>query len=143
MKTLERNRPIAIIECDQEIPCNPCESACPNGAIKIGIPINNRPIFYRERCKGCGKCIPFCPGLAIFLFDPSYSESEALVAFPHEFLPLPQKGQEVKVVDREGLVLGRGKVAKVDLKSSNDRTPVVYVTVPKEIGQKVRGMSRI
>ena len=35
--------PIAVIECVQEIPCNPCEVACKLGAIKIGEPITNLP----------------------------------------------------------------------------------------------------
>jgi Fe-S-cluster-containing hydrogenase component 2 len=142
MKKVERARPIAIIECNQEIPCNPCELACPSRAIKIGEPITRRPVFHAERCKGCGKCIPLCPGLAIFIFDPFYNESESMVGFPHEYLPLPQKGKVVKVVDRKGNVLGRGKVVRVDLKTSNDRTPIIYVAVPKKIGQQVRGIAR-
>ena len=30
--------PVACIECVQEIPCNPCEEACPYGAISVGSP---------------------------------------------------------------------------------------------------------
>lgn len=142
MKENKRKRAKAIIECHQEIPCNPCELACRNGAIKVGSPITNAPVFHAERCKGCGDCIPLCPGLAIFLFDPSYSEGEALVGFPHEYLPLPRKGREVEVVDQTGVVLGKGIVVQVDSKTSNDRTPVIYVAVPRDIGKRVRGMSR-
>jgi Fe-S-cluster-containing hydrogenase component 2 len=142
MNVNKRKRGKAIIECHQEIPCNPCELACRNGAIKVGSSITTPPVFHAERCKGCGDCIPLCPGLAIFLFDPSYSEREALVAFPHEYLPLPQKGREVEVVDRTGVVLGKGIVLKVDSEASNDRTPVLYVAVPRDIGKRVRGMSR-
>ena len=28
--------PVACIECLQQIPCNPCEEACPRGAITVG-----------------------------------------------------------------------------------------------------------
>jgi Fe-S-cluster-containing hydrogenase component 2 len=134
---------LIVIECDQEIPCNPCETACPNKAIRVGIPINNRPRFYPRRCKACGKCIPICPGLAIFLFDPFFNKREALVGFPHEYLPLPEKNQEVDVVDRMGVILGRGRVIRIDAKTSNDRTPVVYVAVPRKIARRVRGMVRM
>ncbi len=59
--------PVAVIECIEEIPCNPCEQACPQHAITIGKPITNRPHLDEDKCIGCGLCIPRCPGLAIFL----------------------------------------------------------------------------
>ena len=34
---------VAVIECVQEIPCNPCENACRLGAITIGEQITNLP----------------------------------------------------------------------------------------------------
>lgn len=142
MKKGEIKKPIAIVECDQEIPCNPCELACPSRAIRIGTPITKCPTFYPKRCKGCGKCIAQCPGLAIFLLDLSFSEKKALVAFPHEYLPLPVKGQEVSAIDQKGAVVGRGRVVKVDSKASNDQTPVIYVAVPKKIARKIRGIAR-
>jgi Fe-S-cluster-containing hydrogenase component 2 len=142
VKRRDSKRPKVIIECDQEIPCNPCELACPSGAIRIGKRITTRPTFYADRCKGCGRCIPLCPGLAIFFIHPSYSEREALVGFPYEYLPLPKKGDRVEVVDRKGSKIGKGEVVRVDSKPSNDRTPVVYLSVPKRIGRKVRGMVR-
>ena len=38
---------VACIECAQEIPCNPCEEACPYGAITVGKPITNLPKLIR------------------------------------------------------------------------------------------------
>lgn len=61
-----KKRPIAVIECVQGIPCNPCETACPFGAIEVGEPITNLPRLLTDKCQGCGLCIPACPGLAIF-----------------------------------------------------------------------------
>ena len=76
--------PVAVVECVQQIPCNPCESACPFHAIHIGEPITNTPKVDKETCIGCGMCVAACPGLAIFLVDKSYSETEATVSFPFE-----------------------------------------------------------
>ena len=58
--------PVAVIECAELIPCNPCEAACPSGAIKIGDSINNLPVLDEDKCTGCGICISSCPGLAIY-----------------------------------------------------------------------------
>ena len=39
----------AVIECVQNIPCNPCEAACPYGAITIGDNIKIGRASCRER----------------------------------------------------------------------------------------------
>lgn len=44
--------PVAVVECVQQIPCNPCESACPFHAIQIGQPITNTPQVDRGKCIG-------------------------------------------------------------------------------------------
>lgn len=41
--------PVAVIECLQEIPCNPCETACKAGAIEVGEPITKIPVLHVER----------------------------------------------------------------------------------------------
>ena len=46
-----------IIECFEQIPCNPCLDACPKEAIKIEENINNLPEVDYEKCTGCGICI--------------------------------------------------------------------------------------
>ncbi|HHY94753.1 MAG TPA: FAD-dependent oxidoreductase, partial [Firmicutes bacterium] len=56
--------PVAVIECLQEIPRNPCEAVCPTGAIRIGEYITDLPHLLPERCRGCGNCVPACPGQA-------------------------------------------------------------------------------
>ena len=131
---------VVVIECAQEIPCNPCESSCPQSAITIGEDINSLPVLDEDKCTGCGLCISVCPGLAIFAIDLTYSEQEALVQLPHEFLPLPKKGDTVKCLSREGSAVSDGKVIKVSNPRRNDRTPVVSVAVPKEYVQEVRAI---
>ena len=53
--------PVAVIECIQGIPCNPCESACRFNAIVVGKPITNLPRLLEEKCRGCGLCVALCP----------------------------------------------------------------------------------
>ena len=84
--------PVAVIECAQEIPCNPCCRACPQGAITVAPVITALPSLRGEVCTGCGLCIPKCPGLAIFVVHKNYTESTSLVSFPYEYLPLPAVG---------------------------------------------------
>jgi Fe-S-cluster-containing hydrogenase component 2 len=134
--------PVAVVECAEEFPCNPCEAACVHGAIKVGRPIINLPELDAEACLGCGECIPQCPGLAIFLMDLTYSEDEASISFPYEFLLVPRVGDEVKAVDRSGKVVTTGKVINVENRPSQDRTPVITISVPKRFGWEVRGIQR-
>lgn len=129
---------VAIIECEQEIPCNPCESSCRQHAILVGDPITNLPILKGELCVGCGLCVANCPGQAIFMIDMTYKEKTALVGLPYEFIPLPEVGQVVTAADRNGEALGAGTVRKIVSDASLDKTNVVYVEVSKEIAEETR-----
>jgi len=134
--------PVAIAECIQEIPCNPCESACRFHAIQIGEPITNLPCIDEDKCTGCGVCIAQCSGLAIFVIDKTYAEGKGAVSFPYEYLPLPEKGQKVEAVNRKGETVCQGEVVKVMNPASFDRTPVVTVAVPVEYTEEVRSIKR-
>lgn len=135
-----RSGPVAIVECFQRIPCDPCVEACPKGAITIEGNINNLPVTDFELCNGCGLCISVCPGLAIFVVDMSYSDSQALVMLPHEFIPLPEKGEIVDALDREGRVRCEAEVTRVLNTKAQDRTPIISILVPKELATQVRSI---
>ena len=132
--------PVAVIECIQEIPCNPCEAACPFGAIEIGEPITNSPVLDEKKCKGCGVCISSCPGLAIFTVDISYSKTEAVISFPFEYLPLPKIGEKAKAVNREGKIVTIGRILKIKKPPKNDHTPIISLAVPKKWAAEVRSI---
>jgi len=134
--------PVAFIECVQNIPCNPCEKACPFGAIQVGSPITNLPRLDEEKCTGCGLCIPQCPGMAIFKVHKNYTATTALVEFPYEYLPLPTEGMVVPCGNRAGEYLTDGKVQKIKKPKSYDGTTVITVEVPKEFCLEVRTICR-
>lgn len=131
---------IAIIECVEDIPCDPCVTACPQGALTMDSLIDI-PELIPEKCSGCGLCIAECPGLAIFVVDFDYSDDTAVVMLPYEFVPLPEKGEKVDVLDREGKKCGEGEILKV--KSYKNKTTVISVVIPKELAMKVRHVRRI
>lgn len=132
--------PVAVIECFQKIPCDPCIKACPHGAISMGGDINNRPEIDLDKCIGCGLCISKCPGLAIFVVDKTYSKDLALVKFPFEYLPLPEKGQMVCGLDRSGNELGWFEVERVISGGVKNKTYTISIKVPHELVMEVRNM---
>ncbi len=130
--------PVAIIECFQRIPCNPCYAACKRGAIKEFKDINDLPEIDFELCNGCAVCVSKCPGLAIFVVDQTYSEKEALVKIPYELLPLPKKGEMVDALNRQGETVGKAEV--VSVLKFKDKTCVISIAVPKELLMDIRNI---
>ena len=130
--------PVAVVECFQEIPCDPCVNACKRGAISMPRDINDLPVVNAELCNGCGLCISFCPGLAIFVVDKTYSDDFALVKLPYEYVPVPQTGQLVTALSRAGEDLGRFEVVKVTSGGKKNMTYTVSLAVPQEIVMEVR-----
>jgi Fe-S-cluster-containing hydrogenase component 2/bacterioferritin-associated ferredoxin len=130
---------VAVLECAQEIPCNPCEAACPRGAITVGTPITNLPAINADMCVGCGACIAKCPGLAIFVVDLTHPGYD-YVTIPYEYLPLPDAGQEVGCLDRRGRQVSAGRVRQVLCHKGNDKTALLTVEVPKGLGMDVRNV---
>ncbi len=131
---------IAIIECVEDIPCDPCVTACPSYAITMDSVIGI-PKLDEEKCGGCGACIAECPGLAIFVVDFDYSSEKALVILPYEFTPLPERGEKVDVLDREGNTCGKGEILRV--KTHRNKTAVLSVIIPREVAMNVRNVRRI
>lgn len=127
-----------FIECMQEIPCNPCASACPKGAITVGPPITSLPVVNEEKCIGCGICVASCPGQACFLLDMEFSDCEATIDLPYEFLPLPSAGDTVAATGRSGEYICGGRIVNVINPAKYNHTPIIRMAVPKEYIGDVR-----
>ncbi|NLA95740.1 MAG: 4Fe-4S binding protein [Clostridiaceae bacterium] len=129
--------PYAIIECFQEIPCNPCTISCPFGAILPMGDINDLPELVPDLCTGCGICAGVCPGLAIFIVDESIGDGRAAISIPYEFVPLPAKGDTVSAVDRAGNHVTDATVTRVSGVKKKG-TPLVTLSVPLDLVHQIR-----
>lgn len=133
----KRIRP--IIECTQNIPCNPCQDACAKGCIKIGSSITRIPAIDEEvDCTGCGMCVVSCSGQAIFLVDETFTEDEAAITIPYEFHPLPSPGDVGFAYNRSGGVLGEARVVSVKKNRACDETALLTMQVSKEWTMQAR-----
>lgn len=131
-----RQRPVAVPECPQEIPCTPCKEICPTNAVLMEHP-NAVPIVDYEKCIGCSLCVQICPGLAFFMVH--YIGDKARVTMPHEILPVPRVGEEVILLNRVGEEVGKGKVVTViPREKSKGDTPIITVEMPLELAWDVR-----
>jgi NADPH-dependent 2,4-dienoyl-CoA reductase/sulfur reductase-like enzyme/Fe-S-cluster-containing hydrogenase component 2 len=141
-----------VLHCSQEIPCNPCTSVCPQGAIFIEEDdIRRVPDYIAAQlgveCIGCEKCVNICPGLAITLVDlrppksPAKGGDWALVTIPFEFEKGSiNKGDRVTVLDTSGGVLGQVEVVRVRSGKATDRTLLVKVRAPRQIATQIAGI---
>ncbi len=135
------NKYLARINCIQPIPCNPCETSCPFGAIYIGDDITNRPVLDPEKCRGCGICVAACPGIAITMAMIT-GEDKDFVAIPYEYYPLPNIGDVVTLVDTNGIKLGQGIVEKLSKPDKKDPTTLVHVSVDHSITDRAVGIKK-
>lgn len=129
---------IPVFECNEAIPCNPCQYSCPFGAIQIKGGITNLPELDAAKCKGCKICAAICPGQAIYLMDENYTQTEGRIAFPYEFTPLPLPGTAAVGVNSMGENVCSVIISEVEQKELFNNTPVVTVIVPKEYLKVVR-----
>jgi len=132
--------PVVAVECFQEIPCDPCHTACNRGGFLPFEDINDLPRLDYENCNGCGLCIGACPGLAVFVIDETYSENEALVMIPWEFLPVPEKGSTVQGLNREGEAVAPVTVKKVTSSVKKNGASILTLVVPKELAYEIRSI---
>ena len=128
-----------VIECTQNIPCNPCQDACPKGCISIGNNITSLPIAVENAdCINCGMCVASCSGQSIFLVDEDCGDGTATVTLPYEFLPLPEAGTKGYALGRNGQRVCDAEVVSVKSVKAFDKTSLLTMRVPKEYAMKAR-----
>jgi sarcosine oxidase subunit alpha len=127
-----------VFYCNQEIPCNPCTTVCPQDQIEtIDNLITQLPYFKDEKeCLGCGKCVAVCPGLAVILMDYRKDKKNPLVTFPLELTNKKlKKGQKVFVVsnDKE---LGYFEIYRSRVLPEFPKTQLITVKLPSNIAKQ-------
>ncbi|MDR1960922.1 MAG: FAD-dependent oxidoreductase [Gracilibacteraceae bacterium] len=133
----------AVIECTQNIPCNPCQDACPKNCIKVGENIVALPRLDGEaECIGCGLCVAACSGQAIFLVDGDIGGGRASVTLPYEFLPYPAVGEIGVALGRDGQTLCEAEVIGFKLTPAFDKTGLLTIAVPGEMAMLARFWKR-
>jgi len=134
-----------LFYCNQEIPCNPCTSVCPQQQIKtVNDLITQLPYFTDdEDCIGCGQCVAVCPGLAITLVDYRKDKESPVVTFPLELTPEKiEVGKTVTVVSNDG-ELGEFEVTRARFLKEFHKTQLVSVRLPSKIAKTAVGIKLI
>ena len=104
-------KPFVLIDCLYGFACNPCEFACPHGAI-TKTSTSSVPKIDFDKCIGCMQCVYQCPGLAIF----GYNTKKDWLFLPIEYAA--EEKNEVFLVDNSGNKLGEGIIEKILVKKN-------------------------
>ena len=134
-----------LFHCNQEIPCNPCTSVCPQQQIKtVDDLITQLPYFTDDQdCIGCGKCVSVCPGLAITLVDYRKDNKSPVVTFSLELTSNKiEVGQKIIVVSNDG-ELGEFEVTRARFIKEFPKTQLVSVRLPSELAKVAVGIKLI
>ncbi len=127
------DKPFVIIDCLYGFACNPCEFACPHGAI-TKTSTSTVPKIDFEKCVGCMDCVYQCPGLAIF----GYNLKKDWLFLPIEYEA--NENEEVFLVDNNGKILGQGIIEKILLKKNKTNVArVKSIDLHNEKLTEVRG----
>ena len=132
-----------IFHCYQEVPCNPCTSVCPVGAIRTeGDEITGLPyITDLDACTGCGSCVAVCPGLSMILVDYRDDREHPLVTLPYEiWRDRVEVGHKIPITDVDGAILGYYPVVKISTRKKYPGTLLVQVKVDKKVAKAAMGI---
>lgn len=103
-------RLVASVECFEQIPCNACMVACPEGAIDIGRIPRDRDILTESKCLSCGVCVAACPSSAIVMMRERGDHAMSSLVLPWRGSRPWRVGEYAIAVNRRGESLGSARV---------------------------------
>jgi ferredoxin len=139
-KSAHAERPIASMECFEEIPCNLCALACPESAIEIGhIPRTRDAGLIESKCTGCGACVNACPSGATLMIQADPKKSTVEITLAARGSRKWTKGEFLQLLNRKGDSLGSGRLVAVEEAGQEQR---LRIEAPAHLAWEARGVRR-
>ncbi len=138
----QKKKPLASIECLEEIACSVCQTVCPTQAIQIS-PRPEPPtrILSEDLCTACGICVKACPSEAISMVEEKEDLSVSLLTLPWKGKQLWKEGEFATLLNRRGDALGSARVKRV-LPESSEQVQLIQLEVPAHLLWEARGLRK-
>jgi formate hydrogenlyase subunit 6/NADH:ubiquinone oxidoreductase subunit I len=133
-----KKRKIAALECFEEIPCNLCQTVCPEKAIDIGKVPRKTPVLDETRCTSCGLCLDACPSGSISMIQECEDRSLSYLTLPWKGLRPWKTGEFAILANRRGENLGSARVTNV----TQSGVQWVELEVPTHLVWEARALKR-
>ena len=103
-------RPIASVECFEEIPCNICHTVCPVNAIETGRVPRLKPVLDENKCTGCTLCLNACPSASIAMFQERDEHPLSSLTLSWRGERAWKQGELATLLNRKGETLGSARI---------------------------------
>lgn len=140
-KKIHQERPVASVECFEEISCQICQKVCPTSAIQISTLARKKNLILDEAaCNACGICIRSCPTASIPLVRENLTQPTSQITLPWRGRHRWKPGESATLLNRRGETLGSARISQVD----SDTSPVqlVQLEVPSHLIWEARAIKR-
>lgn len=136
-----KTRPVAALECIENIGCNLCEKACPSSAIRISR--NKGEFLFEADCTSCGLCVSACPSGSALMLQERESFPTSLVTLPWRGTKPWTQGEFAALLNRRGESLGSARVVSVsEADSQAGAKQLVQLEVPTHLAWEARAIRR-
>ena len=113
-------KPMASLECLEQLVCRACVDACPHDAIEKNV-LTDFPQLKPEACVGCGACVSACPAGAAVMVRELPSGHGARYFLPDDSQRLWRGSEPVQLLNRRGELLASGRVVGTTAHESGSR----------------------
>ena len=140
-QALQLQKPVASVECFEDIPCNVCESVCPENAIEIGrVPRDKDFLLDESKCTACGICLVGCPSSAIVMVHEKAEHSLSPLTLAWRGNLLWKLGEFAVLTNRRGESLGSARVSALSAVEAG--VQLVTLDCPTHLLWEARGLKR-